>query len=156
MIRAAAFFCIVSLAGCAYIGPPKPPALDIPTRITDLRAAEYGDKIVVQFTIGTLTTDGLALKSVKTVELRVAAGNSPQMLPVPAKSPGPVDHDFPAKDWVGKQVDADGAGDGSQGEGVGLVEPGDAGGGRATGDSLRLQGHAGSERCAVNVVGFVW
>ena len=43
------------------MGAPKPPALDIPTRITDLRAAEYGDKIVVQFTIGPLTTDGLAL-----------------------------------------------------------------------------------------------
>ena len=103
MTRAAAF-CIVSLAGCAYMGAPKPPALDIPTRIIDLRAAEYGDQILVQFTIGTLTTDGLALTSVKTVELRVAAGNSPQTLHIPAMSPGPVDKDIPAKDWVGKQV----------------------------------------------------
>ena len=86
------------------MGPPKPPALEIPTRITDLRAAEYGDQILVQFTIGPLTTDGLALKSVKAVELRVAAGDSPQMLRIPANGPGPVDHDFPAKDWVGKQV----------------------------------------------------
>ena len=104
MRRAAALFCILWLAGCAYIGPPKPPALDIPTRITDLRAAEYGDQIVVQFTIGALTTDGLTLKSVKTVELQVAAGGSPKMLHVPAKAPGPVDDNFPAKDWVGKQV----------------------------------------------------
>jgi hypothetical protein len=102
--RAALLFCILWLAGCAYIGPPKPPALDIPTRITDLRAAEYGDQILVQFTIGTLTTDGLALKSVKAVELQVAGGGSPNMLQVPAKMPGPVDHEFPAKDWVGKQV----------------------------------------------------
>ncbi len=63
MTRAAALFCIFWLAGCAYIGPPKPPALDIPTRITDLRAAEYGDQILVQFTVGALTTDGLALTS---------------------------------------------------------------------------------------------
>jgi hypothetical protein len=102
--RAAALFCILWLEGCAYIGAPKPPALDIPTRITDLRAAEYGDQILVQFTIGALTTDGLALASVKAVELRVAGGDSPQMLHVPAKVPGPVDHQFPAKDWVGKQV----------------------------------------------------
>jgi len=102
--RAAALLCALWLAGCAYIGPPKPPALDIPTPITDLRAAEYGDQILIQFTIGTLTTDGLALKSVKAVEVRVAAGNSPQTLLVPAKGPGPVDHEFPAKDWVGKQV----------------------------------------------------
>jgi fibronectin type 3 domain-containing protein len=102
--RAAALFCILWLAGCAYFGPPKPPALDIPTRITDLRAAEFGDKIIVQFTIGALTTDGLALTSVKAVELQVAVGKSAQMLHLPATSPGPVDHDFPAKDWVGKQV----------------------------------------------------
>jgi hypothetical protein len=102
--RAAALFCILWLAGCAYIGPPKPPALDIPTRITDLRAAEYGDQILVQFTIGALTTDGLTLKSVKTVELQVAGGNSPQMLHAPAKAPGPVDQQFAAKDWVGRQV----------------------------------------------------
>jgi hypothetical protein len=102
--RAAALLCILWLAGCAYVGPPKPPALDIPTRITDLRAAEYGDQIVVQFTIGALTTDGLALTSVKAVELQVAGGGSPRILHVPAKMPGPVDHDFAAKDWVGKQV----------------------------------------------------
>ena len=104
MRRAAALFCILWLAGCAYLGPPKPPALYIPTRITDLRAAEYGDRIVVQFTIGALTTDGLELSSVQAVDLQVAAGNSPRMLRMTAKGPGPVDDDFPAKDWVGKQV----------------------------------------------------
>jgi predicted phage tail protein len=102
--RAAALCCILWLAGCAYVGPPKPPALDIPTRITDLRAAEYGDQILVQFTIGALTTDGLTLTSVKALELRVAAADAPQMLRITAKAAGPVDHEFPAKDWVGKQV----------------------------------------------------
>jgi len=102
--RAAALCCILGLAGCAQIGPPKPPALDIPTRITDLRAAEYGDQILVQFTIGALTTDGLALTSLKTVEVQVTGGDSPRMLHAQAKGPGPVAHEFPAKDWVGKQV----------------------------------------------------
>ena len=104
MTRAAALFCILWLAGCAQVGAPKPPALDIPTRITDLRAAEYGDQILVQFTIGALTTDGLALTSVKAVELQVTGGDSPRMLHAPAKGPGPVAHEFPANDWVGKQV----------------------------------------------------
>jgi len=102
--RAAALCCILGLAGCAQIGPPKPPALDIPTRITDLRAAEYGDQILVQFTIGALTTDGLVLTSLKTVEVQVTGGDSPRMLHAQAKGPGPVAHEFPAKDWVGKQV----------------------------------------------------
>ena len=104
MTRAAALFCILWLEGCAYVGPPKPPALDIPARITDLRAAEYGDQIVVQFTIGALTTDGLALTSLKAVELQVTGGDAPRRLAVRAKAPGPVDDNFPAKDWVGKQV----------------------------------------------------
>ena len=104
MTRAAALLCILWLSGCAYIGPPKPPALDVPTRITDLRAAEYGDQILVQFTIGALTTDGLALTSLKAVEVQVTGGDSPRMLSAPAKGPGPVAHEFSAKDWVGKQV----------------------------------------------------
>ena len=95
---------ILWLAGCAYVGDPKPPALDIPTRITDLRAVEYGDKIVVQFTIGPLTTEGLALTDLKAVELRAAAGASPEIIQVPAKGPGPVDFELPAQDWVGKPV----------------------------------------------------
>jgi predicted phage tail protein len=105
VIRAAALLGILSLAGCAYVGAPKPPALDVPTRITDLRAAEYGDKIVAEFTIGMDTTEGLKLSEVKSVEARVAVGSVSQTVPlVPSKPPGPVDYDFPARDWVGKNV----------------------------------------------------
>ncbi len=104
MTRAFALLGILWLAGCAYVGDPKPPALDIPARITDLRAAEYGDKMVVQFAIGALTTEGLALTELKGVELRASAGASPEILRVPAKGPGPVNFEFPVRDWVGKQV----------------------------------------------------
>jgi hypothetical protein len=86
------------------VGDPKPPALDIPTRITDLRAIEYGDKIVVQFTIGPLTTEGLALGELKAVELRAASGATPEIIQVPAKGPGPVDFEVSAQNWVGKPV----------------------------------------------------
>ena len=102
MRLAAALLGILALTGCAYMSDPKPPALDIPTRIMDLRAAEYGDKIVVEFTIGPLTTEGLTLSEVKAVELRATAGGVPQILQVPAKGPGAVNFDFPARDWVGK------------------------------------------------------
>lgn len=104
MTRALALLGILWLTGCAYVGAPKPPALEIPTRVTDLRAAEYGDKIVVEFTIGADTTEGLKLTQVKAVEARVAFGSTAQIVPLPAKKPGPVDYDFPAHDWVGKQV----------------------------------------------------
>jgi fibronectin type 3 domain-containing protein len=105
VIRAAALLGILWLAGCAYVGAPKPPSLDIPTRIADLRAAEYGDKIVAEFTIGMDTTEGLKLSEVQSVEARVAVGSASQIVPLlPAKLPGPVDYDFPARDWVGKNV----------------------------------------------------
>lgn len=104
MIRALALLGILSLAGCAYVGAPKPPALDIPTRITDLRAAEYGDKIVVEFTIGMDTTEGLKLSEVKAVEARVAVGSVSQMVTLSTKPPGPVDDNFPAGAWIGKNV----------------------------------------------------
>jgi hypothetical protein len=102
--RVLALLGILWLTGCAYVGAPKPPALEIPTRVTDLRAAEYGDKIVVEFTIGTDTTEGLKLTEVKAVEARVTVGSTSQIVPLTAKKPGPVDYDFAAHDWIGKQV----------------------------------------------------
>ncbi len=104
MTRALALLGILWLTGCAYVGAPKPPALDIPTRVTDLRAAEYGDKIVAEFTIGMDTTEGLKLTDVKAVEARVSVGSASQIVPLTAKPPGPVDYDFPAAAWIGKNV----------------------------------------------------
>jgi len=44
------------MAGCGYPGEPKPPTLEIPSRVIDLRAAEYGSNILVEFTLPPLTT----------------------------------------------------------------------------------------------------
>jgi len=93
------------LTGCAYIGPPLPPSVDIPARVTDLRAAEIGENIVVLFTLPMLNTQGLNLKGIRSVELRITAPDAnPVMEPVPATGPGPVQYRFPAKAWVGKDV----------------------------------------------------
>jgi len=94
----------VWLAGCAYVGDPKPPTLDIPLRVTDLRALEYGAKILVGFTLPPLTTEGLGLTGVEAIELRVSAGTSAQSYAVPATGAGAVRYDFPAKDWIGREV----------------------------------------------------
>jgi hypothetical protein len=104
------------LSGCGYIGPPLPPALDIPTAITDLRAVEDGDRILVEFTIPQLTTEGLPLKNLRSVELFVGPPNAPfnpdtwaanaKRFEVPADSPGPVAFDqLPARDWVGQSIE---------------------------------------------------
>jgi fibronectin type 3 domain-containing protein len=94
----------VLFSGCAYIGDPKPPALDIPGRITDLRAAQFGGKILVEFTVPPLTTEGLGLTGLEAAQLHVAAGSSAKDYTVSATGPGAVHYDFPAQEWAGKQV----------------------------------------------------
>jgi len=102
------------LAGCGYVGNPMPPAMDIPQRVTDLAAAEYGDKVHVQFTLPPLTTEGLALKSVRSVDLYIAPKIEPwnqdawaaqaKHFTVEANGPGPLNRDVPATEWIGKSV----------------------------------------------------
>jgi hypothetical protein len=78
------FFQIVSamvlagiLAGCGYMGEPLPPALKRPMRVTDLAAVERGSKIIIQFTIPKVTTEGLPIKKPEDIELRIGPGENP-------------------------------------------------------------------------------
>jgi len=52
-----AFTATLILAGCATIGPPLPPSLDLPKPPSDLHAARKGDRVVLTWTIPTVTTD---------------------------------------------------------------------------------------------------
>jgi hypothetical protein len=103
------------LSSCGYIANPLPPALDIPSRTVDLRAAENGDRVLVEFTIPMLTTEGLPLKSLRKVELFAGPPNAPfnadtwapmaKHFDVPADSPGPVAFDeIPVREWVGQSI----------------------------------------------------
>lgn len=107
----------VCLVGCGQIGEPLYPALRVPSRVTDLTAVERGDRIDFTFTIPPLTTEGLVLREVGAVDLRV--GPSPgtpfvvnnwatsakqaPVMPAPDK-PGPVMASIPATQFVGKDV----------------------------------------------------
>ncbi len=99
-----------SLGGCGYIGyigPPMAPTLDLPLDVTDLRAVEYGDKIQVTFTIAPLTTEGLKLKSLRSVDLFAGTTSPPSDMhyAVPASVPGPVAYDeIPVRAWQGKTI----------------------------------------------------
>jgi hypothetical protein len=108
---------VLSLTGCGYVGNPQPPTLDMPLPITDLRVAEYGDRILTEFTLPPLTTEGLPLKSVRSVELRIGVAPTPftdeawaasaQRFEVPATGPGPLTHWVPADEvrkYIGKTV----------------------------------------------------
>jgi hypothetical protein len=88
------------LCSCGYQGDPLPPALNIPVAVTDFRAWESGQNIEVEFTLPNMTTEGLTLKKVQSVELHV----EDKRYPVPATAPGPVLFEIPARDWIGKTV----------------------------------------------------
>ncbi len=65
------------LAGCGYVGDPLPPALNIPKPVEDLRVVQVGDKLLVDFTIPLQTTEGLPVRDLGPIELRIGPGGSP-------------------------------------------------------------------------------
>ena len=103
--------------GCGAVGDPRYPALNLATRVNDLAAVERGDKIAVAFTIQPITTEGMVLKTIGSVDLRVgpnpdasgfnadrwAATATREDVPVPA-APGQVTVSVPLGDWIGKEV----------------------------------------------------
>jgi hypothetical protein len=107
---------ILVLAGCGSIGQPLYPALRIPSPVADLTVLEQGSNLDIAFTIPPLTTEGLPLKEIGGVELRV--GPSPSNgwnvdewvksstrvdVPTPEK-PGVVQTSIPVNKFVGGEV----------------------------------------------------
>jgi hypothetical protein len=103
------------LAGCGYVGDPKPPALEIPVGIQDLSVMQRGDRVFVQFTPSLKSTDGLVLRGLSGFDLR-AGGPNPgnfhtaswadlaERLPLTGDSPEPVLAEYPATKWAGREV----------------------------------------------------
>lgn len=108
------FAATLVLASCGYMGPVQPPTLDIPQHVSDFRAAEFGEKIIAEFTIPPLTTEGLPLKSVESVEVGAGVAPSPwnalawaasaKKYEVPATGPGPLTSEIPIANWIGKEI----------------------------------------------------
>lgn len=115
---AARLWCVLGYAimvGCGSVGEPLYPALKIPTRVSDLSAVERGGQIDVTFTLPAQTTEGLTLKTIGKIELRIgpntegagfevnrwAAGAQPVDVAPPA-APGFVRKAIPAQPFAGK------------------------------------------------------
>lgn len=103
-----------ALASCGYVGEPLPPALNIASPVTDFRAVQRGDRIIVDFTIPPLTTEGLVLTGPGTVDLRVGVAGAPfsqdawassaTRVEAAATDVGPVEAAIPVAGWVSKDV----------------------------------------------------
>src|SRR5713226_9755743 len=114
-------FLLLNLAGalftaCGYVGEPLYPALNIPSRVGDLTAVERGDKLDIDFTIPPLSTEGLALIAIGSIELRVGPNNAPAFqadqwaaeatridVSTP-NQPGAVHAEIAVRDFIGKEV----------------------------------------------------
>ncbi|HLW76874.1 MAG TPA: fibronectin type III domain-containing protein [Bryobacteraceae bacterium] len=115
MTRIAAIVCALLLCSCAYVGNPQAPTLDLPQTVSDLRVAEYGDHIRTEFTIAAETTEGLPLKSLRLLEMRVGVAPQPwdqnkwaasaKRYTIPFNGSGPIEFDkVPVSEWMGKDV----------------------------------------------------
>ena len=100
--------------GCGYVGNPLPPAVNIPLPVTDMKAAQIGDRMIVEFTQPVATTEGLQIKRLGGVDVRVgrkpepfvAAAWSEKAKPVDAKlsETGAMKVQVPVLEWVGQDV----------------------------------------------------
>src|SRR5258708_3125171 len=104
------------LAGCGSVGEPLYPALNIPMPVVDLSAVERGDKIDINLTIPPKTTEGLLLKEIGSLELRIgphtenefhadvwAASAKRLDVPLPAQV-GAVHFETSTQEFIGKDV----------------------------------------------------
>ena len=107
---------VLCLTGCGYVGEPLYPALNIPKATVDLTAVERGSNIDVNFTIAALTTEGLVVKEIVAIDLRIGPNLSvpfqhgPWMdsatrieVPVSGKT-GPVRVNVPVQPFIGRDV----------------------------------------------------
>jgi hypothetical protein len=90
----------VVMTGCGNVGEPMYPSLNLPARITDLHVVEHGSALVVNFTIPSLTTDGVAVKNLRSVDL--ALGD--KQVAVDKTEPGLVGTQVPVDGLVGKEL----------------------------------------------------
>lgn len=101
-------------AGCGSIGQPLPPALHVPQRVPDLSATEHGDKILVQFTLPSRTTESLIIQKPVTADLGIGLASNPfdlatweasakRFTDIPTEKPS-VKYEVPAAEWIGKDV----------------------------------------------------
>jgi hypothetical protein len=103
----------LTLAGCGYVGEPRPPLANVPPRVTDLAVVQRGGQLIVQFTVPALTTEGHPIPRPLKLDLRAGTADQfepnqwaagARQIPSGAMANGIARYEIPAADWVGKEV----------------------------------------------------
>lgn len=87
---------LVWLTGCASIGPPLPPSLELPKAPSDVRAARKGNKVTLTWTIPTRTTDRQSVRYLG--KTRICRGVGPTLVTCGE----PVGEVVPPEDFANK------------------------------------------------------
>lgn len=91
----------MALAGCGYVGDPLPPALNIPEPVADLRVLQRADRLILDYTAPSLTTEAIGLTSITSAEAQVGD----RTVPIEPPKPGEAGHaELPAADWTRQEV----------------------------------------------------
>jgi hypothetical protein len=90
------------LAGCAAQGPPRPPRVQVPERVTDLAVHQVGRLLELSFTPPTLATDGEGLTKPMEVEIfrEIRAPGTAQPQAPRANSNSTISVPTPGAPWV--------------------------------------------------------
>jgi hypothetical protein len=95
------------LGGCASIGPPLPPALELPRPPTDLRAARKGEKVTLTWTIPARTMDKQGVRYLGKTRICRSADSTLKECGTPvAEVQQPADFAGRKKDASGKKPSA--------------------------------------------------
>ncbi len=102
--------CAAALAGCGYIGPPKPPSRHIPEKVSDLAAFQRAATLVIEFTAPDVTTDGAVLRRFDEIDLRCGPAGpqweqAARRIAVTAATPGRVHVETASREWAGEDVE---------------------------------------------------
>ena len=102
------------LAGCGYIGEPQPPLANVPAKVTDLAAVQRGARIIVQFSIPAVTTEGNKIKDPVKLDLRIGTSLEPfdagrwaagaTAIPEGESQNGIAHYETPSQPWTGKEA----------------------------------------------------
>ncbi len=101
-------------AGCGYIGGVQPPLANIPTEPTGLAVLQRGATLYANFKIPELTTEQMPIRGDLELDLRAGIPPNPwnvaqwtesaRKIAPSATSKGIATYQFPAREWIGKEV----------------------------------------------------